>query len=241
MIKFFRKIRQDLLTENRFSKYLIYAIGEIVLVVIGILIALQINNWNENRKEGKFEQKLYTELMESLKRNNEQLIGGIKYSEESIKSCQVILKHIEDNLPYQDTLDKHFATSLRWWHPTLRNNAFESLKNHYGLHLLKNDSIRNQLSLINELDWLDFLIVQQEDYFSNTIGPLLPSLFKEYSVEKEMEPYNFDELRNSRQYLHILNTSIDMRRRQIRWYKFAVNSREEIIAMIIDEIKIPRN
>jgi hypothetical protein len=51
MIKFFRKIRQQLLTENKFSKYLLYAIGEIVLVVIGILIALQINNWNEERKD----------------------------------------------------------------------------------------------------------------------------------------------------------------------------------------------
>lgn len=50
MIKFFRKIRQKLLSENKFSKYLIYAIGEIVLVVIGILIALQINNLNEAKK-----------------------------------------------------------------------------------------------------------------------------------------------------------------------------------------------
>ena len=63
MIKFFRKIRQKLLTENKFSKYLIYAIGEIVLVVIGILIALSINNWNENRK-----QKIITsEYIENLK------------------------------------------------------------------------------------------------------------------------------------------------------------------------------
>ena len=51
MIKFFRSIRQKLLTENKFSKYLLYAIGEIVLVVIGILIALSINNWNEKRIE----------------------------------------------------------------------------------------------------------------------------------------------------------------------------------------------
>ena len=49
MIKFFRKIRQKMLTENKFSKYLIYAIGEIILVVIGILIALSINTWNERR------------------------------------------------------------------------------------------------------------------------------------------------------------------------------------------------
>ncbi len=49
MIKFFRKIRQKMLTENKFSKYLIYAIGEIVLVVLGILIALQLNNLNEEK------------------------------------------------------------------------------------------------------------------------------------------------------------------------------------------------
>ena len=49
MTNFFRKIRKKILSENKFSKYLLYAIGEIVLVVIGILIALQINNWNEDR------------------------------------------------------------------------------------------------------------------------------------------------------------------------------------------------
>lgn len=58
MLEFFRKIRQQLLSENSFSKYLFYAIGEIILVVIGILLALQINNWNEDRKAtnrvGKF-------------------------------------------------------------------------------------------------------------------------------------------------------------------------------------------
>ena len=53
MIKFFRKIRQKMLSENKVSQYLLYAIGEIVLVVIGILIALQINNWNINRISDK--------------------------------------------------------------------------------------------------------------------------------------------------------------------------------------------
>ena len=74
MIKFFRKIRQNLLTENKFSKYLIYAIGEIILVVIGILIALQINNWNENRKANIKEmanlKSLKSELVISLEELN---------------------------------------------------------------------------------------------------------------------------------------------------------------------------
>ena len=56
MIKFFRRIRQNLLSENKFTKYLFYAFGEIVLVVIGILIALGINNMNQNRVKDKIEQ-----------------------------------------------------------------------------------------------------------------------------------------------------------------------------------------
>jgi uncharacterized membrane protein YgaE (UPF0421/DUF939 family) len=63
MIKFFRNIRQRLITKNKFSKYLIYAFGEIILVVIGILLALQVNNWNEDIKTRKKE----TQLIENLK------------------------------------------------------------------------------------------------------------------------------------------------------------------------------
>jgi hypothetical protein len=58
MIKFFRKIRKNMLTENKFSKYLIYAIGEIALVMIGILLTLQVNNWNKNQ-----EKQILTQLL----------------------------------------------------------------------------------------------------------------------------------------------------------------------------------
>ena len=69
MLRFFRQIRQRLLTENKFSKYLLYAVGEILLVVIGILIALQVNNWNEARLERENEiliaRDVYLELLEN--------------------------------------------------------------------------------------------------------------------------------------------------------------------------------
>jgi len=67
MIKFFRKIRCDLIEKNKTRKYLKYAIGEIVLVVIGILIALQINNWNENQKHSREENTMLKNLHENLK------------------------------------------------------------------------------------------------------------------------------------------------------------------------------
>jgi len=66
MIKFFRKIRQNLLIENKTGKYLKYAFGEIVLVVIGILIALSINNWNEGRKLRNQEFKILIEIRTNL-------------------------------------------------------------------------------------------------------------------------------------------------------------------------------
>ncbi|MDF0717404.1 DUF6090 family protein [Muricauda sp. 334s03] len=79
MTKLFRRLRQKLLQENRFTKYLLYALGEIILVVIGILLALQINNWNEHRKEETSKKKLMlnirAELMENKLRMEHHILG----------------------------------------------------------------------------------------------------------------------------------------------------------------------
>tara|TARA_R110001632_G_scaffold83134_4_gene184234 strand:- start:1577 stop:2335 length:759 start_codon:yes stop_codon:yes gene_type:complete len=69
MIKFFRRIRQNMVKENKVSKYFLYAIGEIVLVVIGILIALNINNWNENLKNDNLKEFYMQSLVEDLARD----------------------------------------------------------------------------------------------------------------------------------------------------------------------------
>jgi hypothetical protein len=82
MIKFFRKIRQNLLTENKFSKYLLYAIGEIILVVIGILIALSINNWNENKKSKNQLNNIYNEVKLNLKADLSNIDDAIKKYEQ---------------------------------------------------------------------------------------------------------------------------------------------------------------
>ena len=73
MIKFFRRIRQRLLSQNRFSKYLVYAIGEIALVMIGILLALQVNNWNQSRVQSQQEKVLLEEIHEEFKYNKSEL------------------------------------------------------------------------------------------------------------------------------------------------------------------------
>jgi hypothetical protein len=76
MIKFFRHIRQRMITDNKTSKYLLYALGEIILVVIGILIALQINNWNEQRKQNVERQHLISSILEDFEYNRETLLNN---------------------------------------------------------------------------------------------------------------------------------------------------------------------
>ncbi|WP_268033038.1 DUF6090 family protein [Algoriphagus sp. PAP.12] len=86
MISFFRKIRHKLLAGNRVTRYLAYAIGEILLVVIGILIALQVNNWNENRKQQEAEQRLLKALLEEFESNLDILDKAIALNDSNISS-----------------------------------------------------------------------------------------------------------------------------------------------------------
>lgn len=74
MLKFFRRIRQKLVNEGNLKRYLVYAIGEILLVMIGILLALQVNNWNENKKNRAIEAKLLNGILENLNEDNDNLI-----------------------------------------------------------------------------------------------------------------------------------------------------------------------
>ena len=93
MIKFFRKIRQNLLMKNKTGKYFKYAIGEIVLVVIGILIALQINNWNEQRKDNIKEQAMLKRLEKEFISNREQLLDKIQLRNTLIENSRQLLEY----------------------------------------------------------------------------------------------------------------------------------------------------
>jgi len=94
MIKFFRKIRYDLMEKNKTGKYLKYAIGEIILVVIGILIALSINNWNEKRLQNQALKNIYTIIIEDLKND----ITDINIILKSKKEIEPIFNKILDGL-----------------------------------------------------------------------------------------------------------------------------------------------
>ena len=140
MIKFFRKIRQNMIKENRVSKYMLYAIGEIVLVVIGILIALQVNNYNEQRKQNQVELTVLKELKNDLLFSSEEIDAIIKYNQSYMNDYKRIKTFIDDDQPYHVSLDSAFSSLDIWEDPYLPNMAYESLKGK-GIDLIKNDSL----------------------------------------------------------------------------------------------------
>jgi len=150
MIKFFRKIRQNLLNEGKTTRYFKYAIGEIVLVVIGILIALQINNWNEERIKQNLVSIYKSELVNDLLLD----VNHFKYhlslaskENERIDSIRAILQDPNSN---RDTLNQVIKKGLTFIrkepyimvasteYPIVNDNTFLSLQNSGQITLLDN-------------------------------------------------------------------------------------------------------
>lgn len=157
MIKLFRKIRYNLITKNKTGRYLKYAIGEIILVVIGILIALQINNWNEDRKDQISENDFYCKLLEDFELDRQNITRLYKESDYKIDISNKLLLE----LPHKN---KSKAYLIDNYIQALRTNAFAPSKvaitditSSGKLSLIKNNSLKqNLLRYYAELDNLLF-------------------------------------------------------------------------------------
>ena len=144
MIKFFRHIRQNLIMKNQTGKYFKYAIGEIILVVIGILIALQINNWNETRKERAQEQELLAQLQSEFKSNLEQLDQKIKMRKDMISASLKLLHYVDyPETRHTDSILKHLVyTVIAPTFDPIVNDAISSGR----IQLIQNVSLKEKLS-----------------------------------------------------------------------------------------------
>lgn len=165
------------MTENKFNKYLLYAIGEIVLVVFGILIALSINNWNESRKQRQKEIVNLLELKKGLENDLiTEFIPGINrynYMEEASKKLSGFYTNTE-TIPI-DSLSRYFRVSLSGeWNFIFNIATFENLKS-TGIDLISNDSLRSKISSLYSNDYPE-LIARGDRvmrYYENHFRPVL--------------------------------------------------------------------
>jgi hypothetical protein len=175
MMKFFRKIREKLLSKSKFSKYLIYAIGEIILVVIGILIALQINNWNQNRKDDRilkeYLEKIKVHTLEDLRK----LDTITKYRTQLAELCKKARVRILDKTEDEDLL-LFMSCGLTFADSYFKPNSggYEALKSSEYFGKINNTSLDSLLtsyhSIVeeiseNERSYNEY-VVSQEAYLS---------------------------------------------------------------------------
>jgi len=188
MIKFFRNIRQKLAAENKFMAYSRYAIGEIILVVIGILIALQVNNRNEIRKDKKFENEILSLIDQNLAQDSISLSIEMTKSKEAIHLTNCLLAQVEL---------KHYGDSLNFWLGKIisferfrsQSSAYEMLKAK-GLENISNRTL--QMALISYYDGDLYRVYQAlndvEQQFNKDWIPVVKQNFTDFIWTRYCQP-----------------------------------------------------
>jgi hypothetical protein len=143
MIQFLRKLRQEKNSKQKFTHFFLYALGEIFLVVVGILIAVQVNNWNENRKNALKEQTILTQLKKEYESNLAQLEEKTLMRYEIITTSHQILETIDDpkNIDEADFFNKIGSLTLDPTFDPITNDLMSS----GNLQLIKNLTLKKNI------------------------------------------------------------------------------------------------
>ena len=234
MLRFLRQVRQRLLTENRVSKYLLYALGEIVLIVLGILIALFLNNINADKQARKTEIELLKELQSNLSSNIQILERTLKTEYEYLHYNEMILEYLDHRKPYDEGLDPAFG--VYFWTVTTNPvmGGYEFLKSK-GIDLISSDSLRKKISFIFDNEFS--ILKNENEVWSNNLQqnisyPYHVKHFRRYDLAEadtsqieRARPFDYNALLEDEEFKSI-NAEIISNR------KWNINSLENLIREI---------
>jgi hypothetical protein len=205
MIKLYRNIRKNLLNEGKTTKYFKYAIGEIILVVIGILIALQINTWNQEHQERNAEKAMIADLKATLLNTESQLEElGFSY-ERNLERMDFVINHLKSRLPLDDQLRRGFIHIEGYTEPLFEIGIYENFKIN-SLHLIQNDSLKTAIIQFYDAQLpaiSDNLTHNIESIATTTLIPLNVQNFTYSGIV--MTPNNYEGLLDNQQYLNAIS------------------------------------
>ena len=131
------------------TKYVLYATGEILLVVIGILIALQVNNWNENRKQRDKALAILQEIKENIKTTKDAIQISLEDNKRNIELYQYLYDALKNDTPYTTKMDTAFGNLPYWSTPYLTETAYQNIKN-TDINIISNDTLRKEIIDLHE-------------------------------------------------------------------------------------------
>lgn len=222
MIHFLRQIRQRLFADHppgqarrtgRFGKYLLYAIGEILLVVIGILIALQVDTWNKEHELKAEELKILQNFKTSLAKDAGYMNGSKTTYEMARNSMDYLIAYMDKDLPYVDSLKYHFANITLDWGLQYDFSTYEVLKSK-DLNLISNDSLRSDL--VTYYEYAEGLGLRLANRYSRIIEDASKTILSKHfdqmwevridDLQGEMIPFDYQALKEDRQFRYFLKT-----------------------------------
>ncbi|WP_228853519.1 DUF6090 family protein [Aegicerativicinus sediminis] len=209
MFKFYRRIHHDLMEKNKTGKYFKYAIGEIVLVVIGILIALQINNWNEQRKFNREIADVLIEVRSNLISDSLNIHQTYIERLEDINIQSTVINALEKgSIPY-DSLEYDLGRVLIYRRIVLIDNGYQLMKK-FGLERLKNKELRNKLvnyytTSIKEIN--DDTADDEHEFFTVYL-PYIRNHFLDWEWNERGIPADYENLKSDQYFLTSLKLNI---------------------------------
>ncbi|WP_406683401.1 DUF6090 family protein [Seonamhaeicola sp. MEBiC1930] len=258
MIKFFRKIRQKLLSENKFSKYLIYAIGEIILVVIGILIALQINNWNEENKSKKLEIVLLENILKDFELDTLDIKFNLKYHSQFIKDEKKLLNFLTSDLDEPNIKIDYNSALTTPLLIVLHESTFTNLQNN-NIAILSNNLLRKDIARFYDFFSTAIKKIENDLTVYETYDLKLPYFLKYFKLDPDGDPmlienpdskdyYNpdfqknaivldkYSEIKQDEAFKIVLNESIFFRQVTIDFYLDMLKRMDELNLAIKKEL-----
>lgn len=237
MIKFFRHIRQAMIKENRVSKYMFYALGEIVLVVIGILIALQINNWNEQRKVEREVVKVLSEVRSNLISDSLKIRETLDMKVEDLEIQARVIQALETgNIPY-DSVQVDLGRVMIARRIVLVDNGYQLLKK-FGLERIEDVNLRNEL--VNyytvSLNRIYEDTTDDNDEFITIFLPYVRNNFLDWDYSALGVPADYEQLKSDQYFLTCLTVNIKNGESTVTALRDGVSKIKEILPLLDETI-----
>jgi len=224
--------------KKRKRNFWLYSLGEFVLIFLGILIALQVDNWNQKRHDRKLERVLLSEMHSNLKGDLSDLNYNVNTQEVFLNSCQIALDFLNSEDPWHDSLGWYFNRLMAGTVFDSNNSAYESL-NSIGIDLVRNDSLRQQIAFLYAARYHK-IEETQNILFTHIFDHLYPALrvnLQTLSWREMTVPVDLDALRQNNGFKEDLHMTLFIYRLSILIYERARVDIVKLIADIEEELK----
>lgn len=216
-----------------------YALGEILLLFIGITIAIWFNNWNESKKAREVEIKSLIELKSAIDLDLRDIGENIEGFTNRVRLYRMIIKHIENELPLNEDLKNNFS-QLQGKTTFLSNiGPYETLKSR-GLEIITNDNVRKKISIYYDLEYekIKTSEMQHHDHFNEYLKPVILEHFNMSSTNFYLQPIDYGQLMKNFEFKQTIHWALRTNRFMLESYTIMENTGKQLLKDLSEEIEL---